>query len=219
MSENQNDSIGEGDALDTDQAGASTSRRDALKKAAAAGAVGAAVWMAPKVDGMSVVPDYAAAGTSTTGVITFRLNGNNPGILGGNNWMNAAPSPAYTITQNGPSDNQAIILTAPLGAAGNAVYTFPAGQDTDGPGVTASVTFNVDPPFNRCVVLGGRTDWEGSTSDRGTLNFGASGNQSPNTTSPRTVTVTTGGGSPSAGNNFFNPITKLNWIEVDIQCQ
>ncbi len=218
MGDEQNDGV-EFDAASADEAKESTSRRDAIKKAAVAGAATAAVWAAPKVEGLSVVPDYAAAGTTTTGVITFRINGNNPGILGGNNWMNAAPSPAYAITQNGPSDNQAIILTAPLGPAGSAVFNFPQGQDTDGNSVTANVTFNVDVPYNKCVVLGGRTDWDGSTSDRGTLNFGGGSNQSPNTTASRTVTVTTGGGSPSGGNNFFNPVTKLNWLEVDIQCQ
>jgi hypothetical protein len=135
--------------------------------------------------------------------------------------MNAALSPSYVVTQGGPSDNQAIILTAPLGAAGNAIFTFPAGQDTDGPGVSATVQFNIDPPFNKCVVLGGATDWEGSTSDRGTVNFTTppASNQVPNSTNPRTVTISTPDGSPSGGNNFFDPVTKLNFLQVNIQCQ
>lgn len=208
---------------DKDQPGLETQkhdRRDLLKKGVAAAGVGAVVWAAPTIKGLSIVPDYASAGTATTGVITFRLNGNGPSLLGGNNWMNAAPSPSYTVTQDGPSDNQAIILTAPLGAAGNAVFTFPGGQDTDGPGVSGTVTFNVDPPFNKCVVLGGTCDWWGSTSDRGQTTFGAPGsNQSPNTTSPRAVPFSTPDGAPSGGNNFFNPVTQLNFLEVQIQCQ
>jgi hypothetical protein len=37
------------------------SRRAALKKAAVGGGVGAAVWAAPRVDGLKLVPNYAAA--------------------------------------------------------------------------------------------------------------------------------------------------------------
>src|SRR5690349_20345189 len=103
------------DADVTEDSAQHHSRRDAIKKDAIGAAVAGTVWAAPKIEGLSVVPNYASAGTNTTGVITFRLNGNYPGILGGNNWMNAAPSPAYTVNQDGPSDNQAIILTAPLG--------------------------------------------------------------------------------------------------------
>jgi hypothetical protein len=186
-------------------------------KGAAGAAAAAAVWSAPRVEGLSLVPDYASAGTATTPVITFRLDGNGPGLLGANNWMNAAPSPAYTINSNGPSDNATIVMTAPLGPAGNAVFTFPTNQDTDGPAFNANVTFNVDPPFNRCVILSAVADWDGSTSDRGQTNAPFT-NQSPNTTSPRSIPMTFGPGPSSAGNNFFNPATKLNWVEVRIQC-
>lgn len=197
----------------------STSRRDALKKAALGGAAAAAVWSAPKIEGLSVVPDYASAGTNTTPVITIRLNGNGPGLLGGNNFMNVAPSPAYTVVQNGPSDNQTIQVQVPLGPAGNATYTLPPGQDTDGSdAISQTVTFDVDPPFNKCQVLGGTADWDGSTSDRGQTTYPGGNNQVPNTTSPRTVNVPIGPGAPSAGNNTYNPVTKLNWTEIRIQC-
>jgi len=86
--------------------------------------VGAVAWNAPHIEGHSIVPDYASAGTATTPVITFQITGNGPSLAGANNFMNAAPSPTYNVTQNGPSDNQAIILTAPLGAAGNASSPF-----------------------------------------------------------------------------------------------
>ena len=193
-------------------------RRDALKKAAGAAAIGAAVWSAPKLDGFSIVPDYAAAGTGTTGVITFRMNGVGPSLLGGDNSMTAAPSPAYNILSNNTTTGGPVTLVAPLGPIGNAVYNFPSAVSTDGAAFDQNVVFNVDPPFNMCVVIGGTADWEGSTSDRGQTNFGGGANQSPNTTSPRTVNVPAGGGGPSAGNNFWNPVTKLNWVEVRIQC-
>ena len=195
------------------------SRRRALAQGATAAAAGALAWSAPRIEGLSVVPDYASAGTNTTGIITFHLNGNGPGVLGANNWMNAAPSPAYTVTQDGPSDNQAIYLTAPLGPAGNAIFSFPGGQDTDGPAFVAGVEFQIDPPFNKCVVISAIADWDGSTSDRGTTSAGPISNQSPNTTSPRFVPLSFPPGESSAGNSFFNPATKLNFVEVKIQCQ
>lgn len=202
-----------------------SSRRAALRKAALGSAAAAAVWVAPKVEGLSLVPDYAAAGTATTGLITFRLDGNGPNVLGAGNWMNAAPSPQYTVTQDGPSDNQAIILTAPLGPAGNAVWTFPAGLDTDGPAITGgAVVFNIDPPFNRCRVVGGETDWAGSTGEgRGyRVNTVGPGNpaspSATNPTSPFTVPIGIQDGPGAPGNNFFNPATMIQSITVDIQC-
>lgn len=217
-------------AVDAGEAGSTnappaSSRRNLLKKAAAGAAAGGAAWVAPRVEGLSLVPDYAAAGTATTGVITFTLVGNGPGVLGGDNWMNAQPSPQYTVTQNGPSDNQAIILTAPLGPAGNAVWTFPAGLDTDGPAIPGgAVVFNIDPPFNRCRVIGGETDWEGSTgTGRGfrANNVGPgnpAGPTSPNPASPFTVPIGIQAGPGAPGNNFFNPATKIQSITVQIQC-
>lgn len=50
-------------------------RRDALRKAAAGAAVVGAAWSAPAVKGLTVVPDYAAAGTATGLTRTFRILG------------------------------------------------------------------------------------------------------------------------------------------------
>ncbi len=195
---------------------ATDSRRSALKKAAAAGVAGAAVWAGPRIEGMSIAPNYAAAGTGTTDLITFRLNGNGPGLGGANNYMNAAPSPTYTITANGPSDNQAIILTAPLGAAGDAVWTFPSGLDTDGPAIPGgSVAFNVDPPFNNCRIISGNTGWQGTTDGRPTLANDAGPAPSPNTIAPfsQNISIPAGGESP-----YYNPSSAINFIEIRIQC-
>jgi len=41
----------------------------------------------------------------------------------------------------------------------------------------------------------------------------------PNTSNPRTITINTPDGSPSGGNNFFDPVVKLNFLQVNIQCQ
>lgn len=194
----------------------SESRRSALKKAAAAGVVGAAAFAAPRVEGMSIAPNYAAAGTATTGVITLRLNGNGPGLAGANNYMNANPSPSYTINQNGPSDNQAIIITAPLGTAGNAVWTFPSGLDTDGPAIPGgSVAFSVDPPYNRCRVVSGNTGWQGTTGGRPDVSNSASPAPVPNTNASftQTISIPAGGESP-----YYNPASAINFIEIRIQC-
>ncbi|UDY33964.1 twin-arginine translocation signal domain-containing protein [Dermatobacter hominis] len=199
-----------------------TSRRSALKKAAAAGAVGAAAWAAPKVEGFSIAPDYASAGTSTSIDVTLRLNGNGPGLAGANNFMNAAPSPAYTITQNGPSDSQAVIITAPLPGptpatpVGNAVWTFPSGQDTDGPAISGgTVAFNVDGPHNRCRVTSSNTGWQGTTGGRPTLGNPVTPAPVPNNpgTFSQTISIPAGGESP-----YYNPASAINFIEVRIQC-
>jgi hypothetical protein len=209
-------------ASDVTPDGSTTSRRSALKKAAAAGAVGAAAWAAPKVEGFSIAPDYASAGTSTAVDITLRLNGNGPGLAGANNYMNAAPSPSYTITQNGPSDSNQIIITAPLpgpgpsGPVGNAVWTFPSGLDTDGPAIPGgTVAFNVDGPHNRCRVTGGTTGWQGTTGGRPNTSNSQSAVTLPNNpgTFSQTISIPAGGEDP-----YYNPSSAINFIEIRIQC-
>lgn len=48
---------------------ATVSRRDAIKKAAGIGAAAGAVWAAPAVNGMSVVPRFAAAATGDEPIV------------------------------------------------------------------------------------------------------------------------------------------------------
>ena len=50
-------------------------RRDALRKAAAGAAVAGVAWSAPSVKGLTLVPDYASAGTVTGLTRTFRILG------------------------------------------------------------------------------------------------------------------------------------------------
>jgi len=60
----------------TDSGDATTSRRDAIKKAAAAAATAGVVWTAPRIEGLSLRPNYAAASSvavNWTGTITMPL--------------------------------------------------------------------------------------------------------------------------------------------------
>ena len=197
-----------------------TSSRRSVMKGAAGAAAAAAVWSAPRLEGLSVVPDYAAAGTASTPVISFRLNGNGPtGFFYTANFMDAAPSPLYTINADGPSTNVTIQMTAPLGPAGNAVFTFPSGQEANAlNAVNATVTFNVDPPFNRCIVLGTTAGW--STENgvfRGNTTATTTANQSPNTTSPRAIPLSFPPGNSIAP--FFSGVaTRLDSLVVNVQC-
>lgn len=67
--------VGEPASREQDGLGRRVSRRDALRKAAAGAAVAGAAWSAPAVKGLTVVPDYAAAGTVTGLTRVFRILG------------------------------------------------------------------------------------------------------------------------------------------------
>jgi len=54
-----------------------TSRRDAIKKAAAAAATAGLVWSAPRIEGLSLRPNYASAGSA---VIGWNATINGPGV-------------------------------------------------------------------------------------------------------------------------------------------
>lgn len=151
-------------------------RRDALKKAAVGTAVAGAVWVAPRVDGLSLVPDYASAGTASTGNIKFVIEAtdsydnnnyysnndrNNWGGLNGcglgpNDYLVAVQpkNPGISISPlPNTTQRSAITMTAPLGAAGNAVTTVPNGADGDLENtIDINVAFNIDPPWNKCRI-------------------------------------------------------------------
>lgn len=171
-------------------------RRDALRKAAAGAAVAGAAWSAPAVKGLSVVPDYAAAGTSTGLTRVFRILGVDrdyneldvstvthdfrglptPDVSATGGWGVAPPGdPAYSpstaqVLENGPAGHPGslVTMTATLGAAGsvsatmqNSPSVYFRADASSNPTYTAPeriqipVTFNVDPPFNKCSVTEG----------------------------------------------------------------
>ncbi|MCO5311826.1 MAG: hypothetical protein M9952_02690 [Microthrixaceae bacterium] len=189
-------------------------RRDALKKAAAGAAVGGVVWAAPRVEGLSLVPNYASAGTATAGPITFVIESTSRSDGGGyyadsdvSNWgtlngcdngdadyhtaINGRSNPSVSISPL-PASTQfsAITMSAPLGAAGNAVVTVPNGIDADlNANYTINVAFNIDPPWNKCrinaVTFNKCIPGPGPTSGTFTIN----NNPEPGATNPAPFTA------------------------------
>jgi hypothetical protein len=200
------------EAVDDDPETGSINRRDALKKAGAASLVAGAVWAAPRIDGLSIVPDYASAGTATTNAIAFKWNSDGPGLAGGANSFHPEAGTGYNITQGGSTPGNPIQYVAPLGPAGNATMNLPSGTKADGVSFTGTVVFTVDPPFNKCVVTGGTfapvTPAFFGDLPGGSLTIGTS--PSPNTTSPITVPFT----MPARPGNAV----RVNGVTVTIKC-
>lgn len=101
-------------------------RREALKKAAVGAATVGAVWAGPRIEGLSLVPDYAAAGTAHGITKVFTISnassdgpasvdndnggagtGCDPygGLIYGNDWAAVAPSSNPGITVVSPQPN------------------------------------------------------------------------------------------------------------------
>lgn len=195
------------------EAPATANRREALKKAAVASAVAGTLWAAPRVEGFSLLPDYAAAGTATpTGI---RLQFNSPGPNVGGDVFSGAPyttgTPPITVTGSG-STNAVATLNAPLGNAGNVTANLgPVPADADKT-ATITVTFNVDPPFNKCRVTGGgrnfHTNWFDSVP--GVTISPGPGAAVPNTSGTFNVTGSVGTGDID--------IDKIGSFWVDVAC-
>ena len=95
------DAIGDpADSIES-SAGSNSTRRDLIKKAAVGSGVVAAVWVAPRVDGLSLRPDYAAAGTAS-GTFTFVRNG----VQGNQAYSVPTPSGNETINASFPSNTE-----------------------------------------------------------------------------------------------------------------
>lgn len=127
-------------------------RRDALRKAAAG-----AAWSAPAVKGLSVVPDYAAAGTETTLTRTFRIlgvrqDGTTINLNRAEHYLRAIPTTGVTVSGGNPSSfpgqvsgpsSVTVEMTGALGSAGNAVATL-QNKTNANPGSTPISTFRAD---------------------------------------------------------------------------
>jgi hypothetical protein len=108
-----------------------TSRREAIRKAATGAALTGAIWAAPRVEGLSLVPDYAAAATFVGSVTMPRF---------------AANIPFFSSNDFVPSEQNASVP----GASGNVrvVINGPRRFDS-GANIPVTVTFSSDPPFNQ----------------------------------------------------------------------
>lgn len=157
-----NDTVDDGEPTEGGQDPLRT-RRDAITKAAGAAAVAGAVWMAPRVEGLSVVPDYASAATLT----------GNVNVPANFNW--AGPGPSLPLNQTDywalvpqDSDNPGttrtqvvsrvvplpLHLPAPQGplftGASVSVSIAQNTQADQGASVPITVDFpGFDPPFNK----------------------------------------------------------------------
>ena len=108
-------------------------RREALKRAAAGGAVGGAVWVAPKVEGLSLVPNYAAAGT---GAATARFS--IQATSRGSDWDTNNSSPYYTTDVD--SDRNNASNNAGLDGCNNGGNDWYVAVAANNPGVTGGPT-------------------------------------------------------------------------------
>lgn len=198
-------------------------RREALKKAATGAAVAGAVWAGPRVEGLSLAPDYAAAGTASGISKTFVIdtggsdgpgsvdsdNGGagtgcfGGGLIYGNDWAAVSPAtnPGITVTSPQPNARNAAInmdyvVPSPPSSV-NVDALIPAGWDAD-LNATQNVTmsFTVDPPWNRCRV--NAVAMNKCDGNAGTVNIGptnpASGANNP---APFSVNVAVPGPQPS----------------------
>lgn len=138
------------EAADTEPSHGSNAihRREALKKAAAGAGVIAGVWMAPRITGLSVEPDYAAAGTVRTNVSFARAQTD----CGMNIF-------ADTNCWGGCSGNTCVPVTVAQSIGGEPItITYAGNTDQNGDG-TVTVNFaNMDPPFNMCAITGASGD-------------------------------------------------------------
>lgn len=131
----QNHEISDGDA-DCPETDNEHSRRDLLRKAAVGFGVAAGVWVAPKIEGLSLTPDYAAAGTVRG---TFNIKRTQTPCPGGNNCWGACNCNSATV---------------PATIGGEPISITWAGKADVGGSGTANVDFSsMDPPFNsNCKV-------------------------------------------------------------------
>lgn len=189
-------------------------RRAVLKKAAAA-AVGGAIWAGPRVEGLSVVPDFAAAGTASGSQICFQVISTPTGNTGfTTNYFTAtgASNPGVTVNQAGPTQNAAVIMSAPLGVAGNVTYTLPQGRLADGDAQSGTITFAIDPPFNKCQSTTGGANWRDAFNPSSpVLSVNFTGNVVPNNNSPVVVPFTMSSAPGLA--------TRVLQLTVCVQCQ
>lgn len=199
-------------------------RRDALKKAATGAAVAGAVWAGPRVEGLSLAPDYAAAGTASAITKTFiidagqsdgptSVNNDNGGagtgcdggggVIYGNDWAAVSPAsnPGITVTSPQPNArntaiNMDYVVPSPPSSV-NVDALIPAGWDADlNSTQKVTMTFTVDPPWNRCRV--NAVSMNKCNGNAGTINIGptnpAAGAYNP---APFNVDVTVPGPQPS----------------------
>lgn len=200
-------------------------RREAMRRAAAGAAVAGAAWAAPKVEGLSVLPDYAAAATGT-GSFTFTTRTADAAPTyydsvgddvpacegsGGSHWNVRSPdNPGSTSINAGNTNGTARSVTGPIGPAGSATMTVASGPSNQGENNETrndiSVSIDIDPPWNKCRV----SSFVARKCDGGNATINANGNPAPGATNPAPVTV--GFTIPGPQPNY------LSWVQITVTC-
>ncbi len=200
---------GEDEVVTEDDGGeaARLKRREAMRRAAGAAAVAGATWSAPRVEGLSILPDYAAAATGT-GSFTFLIRTADaaptyydsvgdevpacPGDGGSYFAVRAVDNPGATSVSPGPGNTNGTTrtVTAPIGPAGSATVTVLSGPSNQGEfndtRSDISVAVNIDPPWNRCRV----SSFTATKCNGSGATINQSGNPAPGAQNPAPFNVT-----------------------------
>lgn len=139
-----------------------TGRRTAVKKAIAAAGVAGAVWVAPRVEGLSIIPDFASAATLTSNITVTVVspNSNNFSYIwaGPGDYWALAPGPSSSTS----TKNQALAVNANVPAMPGATTSVTLNQGTladQNAGLNGFISFSGwDPPFNR--FTGGNMEFQ-----------------------------------------------------------
>jgi hypothetical protein len=171
--------------------------RRAAMKAALAGAAAAAVWQAPRIEGLSVAPDVAQAATGTCVGGTTQFVKNSNGALLGRCWGNTELV--------GAACGVATVNTAlPAPWSFDAVLTFGGEWTTLGSSngfVTIDVN-GIDPPFERCTAnITGACSGNTFSAVPSTLNFNS------DVTAVDTAQLECSGSAPVVGQSASATIT------------
>lgn len=123
---------------------ATIDRRAALKKAAIGAGVAVGAWTAPRIEGLSLVPDYAEAATIMgTFMITVTQIDCSPNILQNANCWGACA----------PGGNNCVSAVRNFVVAGETIRVTATGRaDQNGDGNMTVDYSLMDPPFNMCTA-------------------------------------------------------------------
>ena len=148
------DSVEQGDAADP-AAASSIERRTALK-AALGGAAVAVAWTAPRIEGLSISPEYAQAASCTGGSITITKDANDDCCGNQECWGNGN---CFACTGNGCAQAGYSQSVGPFTIAGN------INGSVNGDDGRINIAVNgIDPPHQRCTVY-----VEGNCNDSGSF--------------------------------------------------
>lgn len=144
-------------------------RRTAMK-VALGGAAAATVWSAPRIEGLSLVPDYAAAAScnAASSATQVTKNSNNCGTLGSTECFGNNCCGNFGYSANVNAGSKTFTLNGNIG-----------GNVNSDNGLVNLTVGNIDPPFQRCNVnVSLNCNNDGSARGGGNFTFNNNGTQS-----------------------------------------